>query len=201
MGVGFTAEMEEELDEVADGQRQWQPVVHDFYEPLKEALSVAESGAARRREDRRGLRQVRQADGHPLGTLRALPRLHRLPRVQEHAAARRRRKETRRRRPTRSAPSAASRWSSDAVASAPSSPAPTIRPAAARREAAGEGRRRLPGVRRRHRRQADEERPHVLRLLELPDAAASQAGRGRCRSPARTAAASSSRRRAARRSA
>ena len=42
-GVGFTAEMEEELDEIAEGQRQWQPVVHDFYEPLKEALAVAES--------------------------------------------------------------------------------------------------------------------------------------------------------------
>ena len=42
-GVGFTAEMEAELDEIADGQRQWQPVVHDFYEPLKVALSIAES--------------------------------------------------------------------------------------------------------------------------------------------------------------
>ncbi|HUS82519.1 MAG TPA: type I DNA topoisomerase [Dehalococcoidia bacterium] len=42
-GVGFTAEMEEELDEIAGGQREWQPVVHDFYEPLKAALSVAES--------------------------------------------------------------------------------------------------------------------------------------------------------------
>ncbi len=40
--VGFTAELEGELDEVADGQRRWQPVVHDFYEPLKAALSVAE---------------------------------------------------------------------------------------------------------------------------------------------------------------
>jgi DNA topoisomerase-1 len=43
MGIGFTAEMEGELDEIAEGQRQWQPVVHDFYEPLKAALSVAES--------------------------------------------------------------------------------------------------------------------------------------------------------------
>ncbi len=41
--VGFTAELEGELDEVAGGQRRWQPVVHDFYEPLKAALSVAES--------------------------------------------------------------------------------------------------------------------------------------------------------------
>jgi DNA topoisomerase-1 len=41
--VGFTAEMEGELDEVAEGQRPWQPVVHEFYDPLQQALSVAES--------------------------------------------------------------------------------------------------------------------------------------------------------------
>jgi DNA topoisomerase-1 len=41
--VGFTAEMEGELDEIAEGQRRWQPVVRDFYEPLKAALSVAET--------------------------------------------------------------------------------------------------------------------------------------------------------------
>ena len=41
--IGFTAEMEEELDDIAEGEREWQPVVQDFYDPLKEALSVAES--------------------------------------------------------------------------------------------------------------------------------------------------------------
>jgi DNA topoisomerase-1 len=41
IGVGFTAEMEEELDEVARGQREWQPMMRDFYEPLKAALKVA----------------------------------------------------------------------------------------------------------------------------------------------------------------
>ena len=40
-GVGFTAEMEEELDEVARGQREWQPMVRDFYKPLEAALKVA----------------------------------------------------------------------------------------------------------------------------------------------------------------
>jgi len=39
--VGFTAEMEDELDEVAAGERQWQPVVREFYNPLVEALEVA----------------------------------------------------------------------------------------------------------------------------------------------------------------
>ncbi|MFQ6019432.1 MAG: type I DNA topoisomerase [Dehalococcoidia bacterium] len=39
--VGFTAEMEEELDEIASGQRPWQPVVQEFYRPLERALAQA----------------------------------------------------------------------------------------------------------------------------------------------------------------
>ena len=39
--VRFTAEMEEELDEVARGQREWQPVVREFYKPLEAALDKA----------------------------------------------------------------------------------------------------------------------------------------------------------------
>ncbi|MEE8369708.1 MAG: DNA topoisomerase, partial [Dehalococcoidia bacterium] len=39
--VGFTAEMEEELDEVANGERPWQPMVEEFYNPLEEALKRA----------------------------------------------------------------------------------------------------------------------------------------------------------------
>ncbi|MCJ7510735.1 MAG: type I DNA topoisomerase [Dehalococcoidia bacterium] len=39
--VNFTAEMEEELDEIARGERPWQPVVEGFYAPLMKALAVA----------------------------------------------------------------------------------------------------------------------------------------------------------------
>ncbi len=39
--VGFTAEMEEELDEIAAGEREWQPVVRQFYEPLAQAVARA----------------------------------------------------------------------------------------------------------------------------------------------------------------
>ncbi len=39
--VGFTAEMEDELDEVSRGERPWQPVVQQFYNPLEEALQRA----------------------------------------------------------------------------------------------------------------------------------------------------------------
>jgi DNA topoisomerase-1 len=37
----FTAAMEEELDEIARGQKAWQPVVEHFYLPLEEALAQA----------------------------------------------------------------------------------------------------------------------------------------------------------------
>jgi len=40
--VTFTARMEEELDEVATGERQWPPVVQEFYEPLLKDLENAE---------------------------------------------------------------------------------------------------------------------------------------------------------------
>jgi DNA topoisomerase I len=39
--VGFTAEMEEELDDIAQGSRQWQPVVGQYYGPLEEAVKNA----------------------------------------------------------------------------------------------------------------------------------------------------------------
>ena len=39
--VGFTAEMEEELDEIASGERQWQPVVRSFFEPFEQTLERA----------------------------------------------------------------------------------------------------------------------------------------------------------------
>ncbi len=42
----FTAQMEEELDDIAAGERPWSPVVLDFYQPLKKALSVAEKAPA-----------------------------------------------------------------------------------------------------------------------------------------------------------
>ena len=38
----FTAEMEEDLDEIASGARLWQPTVRELYNPLKDALEGAE---------------------------------------------------------------------------------------------------------------------------------------------------------------
>ncbi len=39
--AGFTAGMEDELDEVAAGERDWVPVVEQFYHPLEKALARA----------------------------------------------------------------------------------------------------------------------------------------------------------------
>jgi DNA topoisomerase-1 len=39
--VGFTARMEDELDEVANGERPWAPVVKEFYDPLVKDLEAA----------------------------------------------------------------------------------------------------------------------------------------------------------------
>jgi DNA topoisomerase-1 len=41
--VGFTARMEEELDEIADGERDWVPVLQEFYEPFAKQVKAAEA--------------------------------------------------------------------------------------------------------------------------------------------------------------
>lgn len=40
--TGFTSQMEEELDEIASGERQWVPVIRDFYTPFKKTLERAD---------------------------------------------------------------------------------------------------------------------------------------------------------------
>jgi DNA topoisomerase-1 len=40
--VGFTARMEEELDDVAEGKAQWIKVLNEFYDPFMEDLKVAD---------------------------------------------------------------------------------------------------------------------------------------------------------------
>ncbi len=45
---GFTAEMEEELDEIASGERSWEPVVEQFYRPLERALDAAKDATPQR---------------------------------------------------------------------------------------------------------------------------------------------------------
>ena len=37
--IQFTAQMEEELDDIAEGKREWQPVIKEFYEPFAKNLA------------------------------------------------------------------------------------------------------------------------------------------------------------------
>jgi DNA topoisomerase-1 len=37
---GFTAQMEEELDEIAEGKKEWVPVIRDFYVPFEKDLNL-----------------------------------------------------------------------------------------------------------------------------------------------------------------
>ncbi|MBN1814038.1 MAG: type I DNA topoisomerase, partial [Anaerolineae bacterium] len=39
--VGFTAQMEEDLDAIAEGEKKWVPVLHDFYDPFSVTLEQA----------------------------------------------------------------------------------------------------------------------------------------------------------------
>lgn len=36
----FTAQMEENLDQIADGEKKWQPIIADFYKPFKDNLMI-----------------------------------------------------------------------------------------------------------------------------------------------------------------
>ncbi|MDA1347510.1 MAG: type I DNA topoisomerase [Chloroflexi bacterium] len=47
MEVGFTAQVEEKLDDIANGEREWEPMLKEFYEPFSEALERAIKEAER----------------------------------------------------------------------------------------------------------------------------------------------------------
>jgi len=48
--LGFTADMEEDLDEIARGDRPWRPVIDDFYKPLEESIKKAALAPAQMEE-------------------------------------------------------------------------------------------------------------------------------------------------------
>ncbi|MBI3385797.1 type I DNA topoisomerase [Candidatus Gottesmanbacteria bacterium] len=45
MGLPFTAKMEDDLDAIANGEREWVPVIRDFYGPFDKALESTYEGA------------------------------------------------------------------------------------------------------------------------------------------------------------
>ena len=46
--VGFTAQVEDELDQIETGSRRWQPVLHEFYDPFKQNVTEASSKIEKR---------------------------------------------------------------------------------------------------------------------------------------------------------
>jgi DNA topoisomerase-1 len=85
----FTAKIERDLDEVEAGNADWVKLVDRIYKPFKKLVDEelgqgAGRGLAALAAQRPHLRQVRLADGAPLGAQQRLLRVHRVPQVQEH---------------------------------------------------------------------------------------------------------------------
>ena len=47
MDYDFTAQMEDQLDEIAKGQKKWVPIIKDFYQPFSQKLKIVEENAKR----------------------------------------------------------------------------------------------------------------------------------------------------------
>lgn len=63
--VAFTARMEEELDEVARGQREWVPLLREFYDPLKSLVDEKRKTLRRRELTTEATDEV-CSEGHPM---------------------------------------------------------------------------------------------------------------------------------------
>lgn len=64
--VGFTAQMEEDLDLIASGEREWVPVLRDFYEPFSATLAQAQEEMPLVEMDNEPTGEMCPECGHPL---------------------------------------------------------------------------------------------------------------------------------------
>jgi DNA topoisomerase-1 len=64
--VGFTARMEEDLDLIASGKREWVPVLRDFYGPFEKAMQYAEEHMEHLNLGEQPTGQVCEKCGHPM---------------------------------------------------------------------------------------------------------------------------------------
>jgi len=64
--LGFTARMEEELDEVAEGERPWAEVIREFYGPFREQVERATEHMPEVRTEPELLDRLCPESGHPL---------------------------------------------------------------------------------------------------------------------------------------
>ncbi|MBI3887938.1 type I DNA topoisomerase, partial [Candidatus Microgenomates bacterium] len=62
----FTAQMEDELDDVANGNKEWVPAVRDFYDPFAKQLNLVSTTAERVKVETETTNEVCPNDGAPL---------------------------------------------------------------------------------------------------------------------------------------
>jgi len=62
----FTARMEENLDEIAEGRREWVPVIRDFYGPFKSNLKIKEGEISKKDVAEQVTDQVCEKCGKPM---------------------------------------------------------------------------------------------------------------------------------------
>ena len=120
VSTDFTAQMEEQLDQVEEGQADWVKLLHKFYEPFKLDLEKAKIEMRDIKREEQPTDEVCEKCGKPMvikwGPQRSLPGVLRLPRLPQHQgihAARRRHAGNRARardRPINCARPAARRW-------------------------------------------------------------------------------------------
>ncbi|MBI2098887.1 type I DNA topoisomerase [Candidatus Uhrbacteria bacterium] len=63
---GFTAKMEDSLDEIAEGEREWVPAVREFYEPFKKNLTKKEKEISKRALTEEASDQICEKCGAPM---------------------------------------------------------------------------------------------------------------------------------------
>jgi DNA topoisomerase-1 len=62
----FTAQMEDELDAVANGEKEWKPVIREFFDPFEELLTRVTANAERVKVEVEETDEVCPNDGAPL---------------------------------------------------------------------------------------------------------------------------------------
>ena len=62
----FTAKMEETFDDVAEGKKEWEPVIRDFYGPFKENLTKKESELTKKEITETATSEVCEKCGQPM---------------------------------------------------------------------------------------------------------------------------------------
>ncbi len=66
LDLRFTAEMEEDLDEVEEGKREWVALLHDFYQPFKRTLNIAQVSMRNVKKETFSTDQVCEQCGRPM---------------------------------------------------------------------------------------------------------------------------------------